>query len=45
MGDSPEAMRQQSDEFITALYRVWKIDHTFENGQLLQITYGKRHYY
>lgn len=33
MGDSPEAMRQQSDEFITALYRVWKIDHTFENGQ------------
>ena len=26
----------RSDEFLTALYRVWKVDHTFENGQFTQ---------
>jgi hypothetical protein len=30
MGDA------RADEFLTALYRVWKIDHVFDNGQFTQ---------
>lgn len=26
----------RADEFLTALYRVWKVDHTFDNGQFTQ---------
>ena len=26
----------RADEFLTALYRVWKVDHVFDNGQFTQ---------
>jgi hypothetical protein len=26
----------RADEFLTALYRVWKVEHTFDNGQFTQ---------
>ncbi len=26
-------LRQKSDQFLTALYRIWKVDNTFDGGQ------------
>jgi len=31
-----QTAESRADEFLTALYRVWKVDHTFENGQFTQ---------
>ena len=34
-----KTIAQRSNEFLTAIYRVWRIDNTFENGMFTQRLY------